>query len=59
MSEAQAGTATSVSCPPVLDSTETGSIFTCDAVLTDGSAAHVWVSIDNDAGEFSWALANR
>jgi Protein of unknown function (DUF2510)/Domain of unknown function (DUF4333) len=53
------GTATSVSCPPVLDSVETGSIFTCDAVLTDGSPAHVWVSIDNEAGEFSWALANR
>ena len=53
------GTATSVSCPPVLDSIATGSIFTCDAVLTDGSAAHVWVSIDNEAGEFSWALANR
>ncbi|HEV7740937.1 MAG TPA: DUF2510 domain-containing protein [Pseudolysinimonas sp.] len=53
------GSASSVSCPPVLDSTVTGAIFTCDAVLTDGSPAHVWVSIDNDAGEFSWALANR
>lgn len=53
------GTATSVSCPPVLNSVATGAIFTCDAVLTDGTPAHIWVSIDNDAGEFSWALANR
>lgn len=53
------GTATSVTCPPVLDSIETGSIFTCDATLTDGTTAHVWVSIDNEAGDFSWALANR
>lgn len=53
------GTATSVTCPPVLDSVAVGSIFTCDAVLADGSTAHVWVSIDNAAGDFSWALANR
>jgi hypothetical protein len=53
------GTASSVTCPAVLGSVETGTIFTCDASLADGSPAHVWISIDNDAGDFSWALANR
>ena len=53
------GAAASVSCPPVLESTTAGSVFTCDAVLPSGDAVHVWVSIDDDAGNFSWALANR
>lgn len=53
------GAATSVTCPPVLESTAAGSIFTCDAVKADGSTVHVWVSFDNDQGQFSWALANR
>jgi len=53
------GTAVSVTCPPVIESIATGSIFTCDAVLPAGDAVHVWVSIDDEAGNFSWALANR
>lgn len=53
------GTAASVTCPAVLGSVATGTIFTCDATLTDGSPVHVWISIDSDAGDFSWALANR
>jgi hypothetical protein len=53
------GVATSVSCPPIVESTSTGTVFTCDAVLVSGLAAHVWVSFDNDQGQFSWALANR
>lgn len=53
------GAATSVSCPPILESTTTGSVFTCDAVLPSGDAVHVWVSFDDESGQFSWALANR
>lgn len=53
------GAATSVSCPPILDSAAVGSLFTCDAVLPSGATSHVFVSIDTEAGEFSWALSNR
>ncbi|MEO8261025.1 MAG: DUF2510 domain-containing protein [Pseudolysinimonas sp.] len=53
------GAATSVSCPPIVESTAAGSIFTCDAVLPSGDTVHVWVSFDDEAGNFSWALANR
>ena len=53
------GAATSVSCPPVVESTAAGSVFTCDAVTPEGNAVHVWVSFDDEAGNFSWALANR
>lgn len=53
------GEATSVTCPFLLESVAVGSIFTCDAVLPDSTRAHVWVSMDTEAGEFSWALANR
>ena len=53
------GAATSVTCPPVLESVAAGSVFTCDATIANGDTVHVWVSIDNDQGEFSWALANR
>jgi hypothetical protein len=53
------GTAAGVTCPAVLGSVVAGTIFTCDATLADGSPAHVWVSIDSDSGDFSWALANR
>jgi len=53
------GTATAVTCPPAVESTAPGSIFTCDATLTSGEIVHVWVSFDDEAGNFSWALANR
>ena len=53
------GAATSVTCPPVLETVAVGTVFTCDAVLPDGTTVHVWVSVDNEAGHFSWALANR
>jgi hypothetical protein len=53
------GAATSVTCPPIIGSTAAGSVFTCDAVTPAGDTAHVWVSIDDEAGNFSWALANR
>jgi hypothetical protein len=53
------GAATSVSCPPIVESTSAGSVFTCTAVLPAGDTVNVWVSFDDDAGNFSWALANR
>jgi hypothetical protein len=53
------GAATSVSCPPILETVAAGTVFTCDAVLPSGETVHVWVSFDNEQGQFSWALANR
>jgi len=53
------GSAISVTCPPILESTATGTVFTCDATLPSGDIGHVWVSFDSDEGHFSWALANR
>ena len=53
------GAATSVSCPPILETVAAGTVFTCDAVLPSGETVHVWVSVDNEQGQFSWALANR
>lgn len=53
------GAATSVSCPPVVESIAAGSVFTCDAVTPAGDTVNVWVSFDDEAGNFSWALANR
>ncbi len=53
------GAASSVSCPPILETVAAGTVFTCDAVLPSGETVHVWVSFDNEQGQFSWALANR
>ncbi len=53
------GAATSVTCPPILETVAAGTVFTCDAVTPDGNTVHVWVSFDNEQGQFSWALANR
>lgn len=53
------GSAKSVTCPPIVESTAAGTVFTCDAVLPSGDPVHVWVSFDNEQGQFSWALANR
>jgi hypothetical protein len=53
------GAATSVTCPPIVESIAAGTVFTCDAVLPAGDTVHVWVSFDNEQGQFSWALANR
>ncbi len=53
------GAATSVTCPPILESVAAGTVFTCDAVIPNGNTVHVWVSFDNEQGQFSWALANR
>jgi hypothetical protein len=49
------GRATSVSCPPFIDSTAAGTLFTCDATLPSGATEPVWVSIDSSSGAFSYA----
>lgn len=53
------GAATAVTCPPILEATASGSVFTCDAVTPAGDTVNVWVSIDDEDGNFSWALSNR
>jgi hypothetical protein len=53
------GAATSVTCPPILESTAAGTVFTCEAVTPEGDTVNVWVSFDNELGEFTWALATR
>jgi hypothetical protein len=53
------GAAAGVTCPPLLETVIVGTVFTCDATLASGDIVHVWVSIDNELGQFSWALANR
>jgi hypothetical protein len=47
----------SVSCPPVIESVAPGTLFTCQAVATDGTPTQVWVSIDSADGRFSLAPA--
>jgi len=47
----------SVSCPPVVESTTPGTVFTCQATAADGTPTQVWVSIDSADGTFSLAPA--
>lgn len=51
------GQASAVSCPPIADTTTVGSIYSCDVTMTDGSHQVLWVSIDSDAGDYSYAFA--
>lgn len=51
------GTASSVSCPPVADTTTVGSIYACSVTLPDGSERSLWVSIDSSDGAYSYAFA--
>jgi hypothetical protein len=53
------GQLASVSCPAYLESPRQGALYTCDGVLPDGQAKLVWVSIDDNEGTFSFALAVR
>lgn len=52
-----AGRAASVNCPPFVDTTTPGTLYTCTATLATGVTKAVWVSIDGSAGEFSYAMA--
>lgn len=53
------GTATSVTCPPIVDDTTPGALFICDAVLPGGDTRSVIVTFDDAAGNFSYSLALR
>ena len=51
------GQASAVSCPPIADTTTVGSIYSCDVTRPDGTHANLWVSIDSEAGDYSYAFA--
>jgi len=51
------GRAVSVNCPPFVDTTRTGTLYTCDATLSTGVTKAIWVSIDGTDGQFSYAMA--
>ena len=51
------GRAASINCPPFVDTTTTGSLYTCTATLATGVTKPVWVSIDGSDGQFSYAMA--
>jgi uncharacterized protein DUF2510 len=45
-----------VNCPPFVDATTVGSLYTCDATTATGVHRTVWVSIDGDNGKFSYSF---
>ena len=51
------GRAVSINCPPFVDATRAGTLYTCEATLSTGVTKAVWVSIDSDDGQFSYAMA--
>jgi hypothetical protein len=51
------GRAASINCPPFVDTTTTGTLYTCTATLATGVTKAVWVSIDGSDGQFSYAMA--
>ncbi len=53
------GRATSVNCPFFVEDFSTGVLYTCSVKLPNGASTVVWVSIDGDDGEFSYALSAR
>ena len=53
----ESGRAVSVSCPPFVDATTTGTLYSCSATLATGVVKQVWVSIDGPDGKFSYSMA--
>ncbi len=53
------GRATSVNCPFFVEDFSTGALYTCSVKLPNGASTVVWVSIDGEDGEFSYALSAR
>ena len=51
------GHAVSVNCPPFVDATKSGTLYTCQATLATGVTKAVWVSIDGTDGQFSYSMA--
>ncbi|WP_309711376.1 DUF2510 domain-containing protein [Pseudolysinimonas sp.] len=53
------GELASVSCDAFIANPVRGALYTCNGVLPDGTAKTIWVSIDTEEGDFSYALAVR
>jgi hypothetical protein len=53
------GELVSVSCPVFVENLQKGSLYECRGVLPDGGRKIVWVSIDTEDLDFSFALAVR
>jgi hypothetical protein len=51
------GRAVSVTCPPFVDATTPGTLYTCSATTAIGTHRLVWVSIDGTDGQFSYSMA--
>jgi hypothetical protein len=49
------GKAVFVNCPPFVDTSTVGSLYTCDATLGTGVHRTIWVSIDG-YGKFSYSF---
>jgi hypothetical protein len=50
------GKAVSVNCPPFVDATTVGTLYTCDATMATGVHRTIWVSIDSADGKFSYSF---
>ncbi|MEP6843460.1 MAG: DUF2510 domain-containing protein [Pseudolysinimonas sp.] len=50
------GKAVQVNCPPFVDATTIGTLYTCDATLATGVHKTIWVSIDGENGKFSYSI---
>lgn len=50
------GKAVQVNCPPFVDATKVGTLYTCDATLATGIHKTIWVSIDGANGKFSYSF---
>ena len=50
------GEATAVTCPFIAESLAVGSIYSCDATLPDGTHREIVVSIDSNAGDYSYSF---
>lgn len=50
------GRASAINCPPFVDAATQGTLYTCNATLANGVSKPVWVSIDGDQGQFSYAM---
>ncbi|MFC5501281.1 DUF2510 domain-containing protein [Lysinimonas soli] len=51
------GKAVSVNCPPFVDATTPGTLYTCDSTQATGVHHLIWVSIDGPDGSFTYSLA--
>lgn len=53
------GEVANVACPPIADATTVGSTYACDVTLRDGTHTSLVVSIDSDAGDYSYTFSLR